>query len=450
MKNDNAANPFIVGSPVPPDKFIERRAALDDFINYVGAVTPGNWSIVGWQNSGKTSLLKYVVARGKRLLPNGERYFFAYVDAASDNWTTNRELLETISEAILTATSGKLKCDKNVANMNAWSADLRLFRSQGNILVLCLDNFEQLFSLARERHFPANYLDGWRSLATEGITFITASRCPLTDIYEAGKLTSEFYNIFTTTNLGAWTDEEVDAFYAAYWPNTVPNFADRALIAELTGNHPFYTQMAANIAVRIRRKHKLLHGDITDKLRERFAKEARDKMFGLYRNCDNRPLRDTVRHHAEMTGFYADNAAVEKLKNYGILIDTSPALRLFSPVFAEGVKSPEWERRWEKLMAIQERNEHVEAEGNTTTAPEESPSTPLLGILASGALLFAIVAAVYLVTAQGFFSVATVTIVVLLALIVYDLTVRGKLTKETIDFLGNLIPPMWRGGKENK
>lgn len=117
------------------------------------------------------------------------------------------------------------------------------WRKRGCRPVLCLDDFEELAS--RSREFTSDFFFDLRSIAQQGMSVITASQQPLSEVLSSRNPTSPFFNVFAILRLGPFTKEDAADFVTLHRPG-VPPFTpqEQAAILALAKGHPLALQLA--------------------------------------------------------------------------------------------------------------------------------------------------------------------------------------------------------------
>lgn len=176
-------------------------------------------SIVGERRAGKSSLL-YQLCHffAPDELQDGD-YRFAYCDLQDARFHTVAGLLrELLRCAGLTEGQARaVIADGGTLNdrLIAFGREMEGIEQRYVRAVFFLDEFEKLFDHSAE--FTNDFFDHLRSMLDRGqMAFVTASRRPLQEHCLEHRLTSPFYNIFTTCELGPLKDNEADEFIAHY------------------------------------------------------------------------------------------------------------------------------------------------------------------------------------------------------------------------------------------
>jgi hypothetical protein len=250
------SNPFTFGPMITdPDRFIGRRAELEIITARLNGPQPQGSAVVGLRRIGKSSLLHYLYqprqAESLRCAVNQQ---VIYLDAQQGECTTPDAFRRTLTLKLLAThqpdrrtTKGKQWADLQSHLARDPLCTWEMARTAITLLpvhpVICLDEFE---TLLRE-DFDNRFFDALRSWANEGsLTWITASAQPLTILGQEHKLTSPFFNLLATVQIGELTDREVDELLDQANP-TPHRFApnERRLLRSLAGNHPYHLQIVA-------------------------------------------------------------------------------------------------------------------------------------------------------------------------------------------------------------
>lgn len=230
---DAAANPFIWrGGITRAEDFFDR----DGEQRAVRAYLDGrqNCQIVGPRRIGKTSLLRQI----ERTAPKWDAAArVAYLDLQDPRCYTLKGWLSLASRQCKWATTPATLAD--------FADCLDAALSQGQRPVLCLDEFEEL--TARRDEFTRDFFMTLRSCAQlrGGLSVITVSQRPLSDLTDRGDPTSPFYNTFPLLRLGPFTPADAEDFLNLYRAG-VPRFNDdeRRAILDFAKGHPLALQVA--------------------------------------------------------------------------------------------------------------------------------------------------------------------------------------------------------------
>ena len=317
-------NPFVVGPVVPPEQLCGRRDQIMSIRDRIGGISPQCISIVGFPRSGRSSLLRYVRERRKEFCTDDQQPLIVALSLRDPRFHTPEGITEGLRRGIEQAT-GKTpwQADTN----DPWAIDngLQALRDSGRRLIVLLDHFEQIGARLEEfKHWG----DDWREKAsTHGyFALVIATVRPIDESYEKLGVASLFGNIFTTTELGALAPDEWHALVRAGFAPTAVSDADLALLDDLAGGLPFYTQLAAQLLWR--------HGDHT-RTREAFVREAAHHFPALWRNLYPQE-QHALKHAAGLPGLAAPaNGLRSRLQRHGLLRADG---RLFSSALAEWVR----------------------------------------------------------------------------------------------------------------
>lgn len=320
-------NPFIVGLTVPPERFYGRREQLADVRYRIGGYAPQSISVVGLRRSGKSSLLRYITERIHEFCSPEQQPIVVSLDLQSKRFHTPDGITEGLRRGIKTATGRELWQSADNADPWAVQEGLERLHKDGQRLIVLIDEFEHIGT--HLAHFQ-DWGDDWRSKASAGLlTLVIATTRPLSDIYSHVGLTSPFGNIFTTTILSPfapadWHRLVQDGFQQG---SAAVGSADLALIDDLAGGVPFYTQLAASLLWQ--------HGD-QQRVRQEFRLQAEPQFAGLWQHL--RPdEQHALRHAAGLAGLTTPHTNLRAtLQRSGLL---RPDGRLFSSAFADFVQA---------------------------------------------------------------------------------------------------------------
>lgn len=208
-------NPFTVRGMIQnPNEFIGRKAEISHIVARLK--TMQSCSVVGERRIGKSSLLYHLFQTGNERLDD-TNIRFVYIDLTDACVQTAVDFLMTVLQEIGLSSDGIKDDNKLTRNLVAFDSQIKALQQSGKTVVLCLDEFEGLFSNPQE--FSDPFFNHLRSMINQRkLVLVTASRQPL-EIYSLeNKLTSPFFNLFSITELGDFTEQDVEGFIAHYQP----------------------------------------------------------------------------------------------------------------------------------------------------------------------------------------------------------------------------------------
>lgn len=304
-------NPFVVGPAVMPEQFYGRAEQLRAIRDRIGGITPQCISIVGFRRSGKSSILRYVRERIHELCPSEQRPLIVSCSLALPRIQTPEALYEHLRRGVEAATGCSPWRREENGDPYALDDGLQALRDQGLRLIVLLDEFEAVQS--RLAVFQ-DWGNDWRERAgVQGhFALVIASLRHLDELYTTLGLTSPFGNIFTVTELGALTEDEWQALVRDGFHSTGSRLSehDLALIDDLAGGLPYYTQLAAQTL--------WSHGDHA-RVREEFARQAAPRFDELWGDLDANE-RLALRHSAGVAGLATPAAPLQtRLQRHGLL-----------------------------------------------------------------------------------------------------------------------------------
>jgi class 3 adenylate cyclase len=227
----NAPNPFIWrgGITAAPD-FFSREHEQRILRSYLQGRQ--NCQIIGPRRIGKTSLLRQIQRAAAQW---DEKAVVANIDLQDPRCYTLSGWLRLIAR--------QYNWLQPVTTLADFAECVETMLAQGLRPILCLDEFEEV-SMRREE-FASNFFLTLRSCAQQGLSIITASQRPLSELTERGDPTSPFYNIFPLLRLGPFSRADAEDFVNLYRPGT-PAFTseEKNAILEFAKDHPLALQVA--------------------------------------------------------------------------------------------------------------------------------------------------------------------------------------------------------------
>jgi class 3 adenylate cyclase len=228
---EGPANPFIWrGGITRAEDFFDRDGEQRTLRAYLAGRQ--NCQIVGPRRIGKTSLLRQI----ERAAPKWDAASrVAYLDLQDPRCYTLKGWLSLASRGCNWTTAPATLADF------ADCVDAAI--TDGQRPVLCLDEFEEL--TARRDEFTRDFFMTLRSCAQRGLSVVTVSQRPLSDLTDRGDPTSPFYNTFPLLRLGLFSPPDASDFINLYRVG-VPRFNDdeRRAILDFAKGHPLALQVA--------------------------------------------------------------------------------------------------------------------------------------------------------------------------------------------------------------
>ena len=251
-------NPFFVGKPVPPEKFIGRKLYLDEAFDLIAQ--RGHTAISGADGMGKTSLLKYlespqcwelqgydsqdaiiIYLNCSEIIPFAPTLFWRELISRIKEKTQENSTLATIIDQELASENISKDCLRRI---------LRIIGKQGLFLLALIDEFDVIFGSYESytTESRTQFLTELRNLCVnsdEGRYFptIITSHKSLPDL---GKIVlptgSPWYNHYFLNPLKLFNKAEVNAILEQIpqdWPASLTED-----IREISGNNPALLQNA--------------------------------------------------------------------------------------------------------------------------------------------------------------------------------------------------------------
>lgn len=315
--------PFEYGPTVPPKRFYGRESQRVHIKTRIGGISAQCVSIVGMRRSGKSSLLRYIRERLAEFCSPEQQALVVTLNLQAKRFHTPDGLIEGLRRGI----------ERQIArspwqrdeNDDEWAVEDGLceLRDTGKRLIVLIDEFE---SISNHLEQFQGWGDDWRAKASAGcFALVIATLRPLDDIYQANGLTSPFGNLFTQTNMQPFTKQEWRTLVRERFTMSGIQISQRdlALIDDLAGGWPFYTQMAAALLWE--------YGDHA-RTREAFKQQATPRFAELWKDLkesERQVLHNIIKPNRRLS------SDTRTLQRYGIVrSDGKP----FSSAFAEFVR----------------------------------------------------------------------------------------------------------------
>lgn len=244
-------NPFTNrGLVTDPEDFFGRKDELATILERLRSLQCV--SVVGERRIGKSSLLYYLVQTGTQQLED-ESYRFVYCSMQDAHYHSLNGFCTTILHKLNLETDAVDTAHSSSDKLIAFTDLLTSLADRDERIVLCLDEFEETFK--RPGEFGNGFFEHLRSqLDLSKFVFVTASREPLQKLKLDGKLTSPFDNIFTTVELGEFTEQEATEFIAHYDEQVNFTDAEKEFIASYFELHPLRLRILCDQVLTNRRR----------------------------------------------------------------------------------------------------------------------------------------------------------------------------------------------------
>lgn len=190
-----------------------------------------NSQIVGPRRIGKTSLLRQVERKAAEWEPSA---VVAYVDLQDARTYTLAGWLRRVSRLFAWPTIA--------SNLEEFAEGIDAMIAAGKRPVLCLDEFEEL--TMRRAAFTGDFLSALRSCGQQGMSIITASKKPLSQLIEPDDLSSSFYNTFPLLRLTSFSKEDASDFVTLHHYGVAPFIEkEKRAILKFAKDHPLALQV---------------------------------------------------------------------------------------------------------------------------------------------------------------------------------------------------------------
>jgi Adenylate cyclase, family 3 (some proteins contain HAMP domain) len=196
-----------------------------------------NCQIVGPRRIGKTSLLRQVEHQAATW---DSATVVAYVDQQDASCNTRQGWLKHVGK--------KWHWKTDVSDLAEFSEQLDEMLTQKLRPVLCMDEFEEM--TARPKEFPHDFFVALRACGQKGLSIITTSKKPLSQLTDPQDSSSPYFNTFSLLPLGVLTNEEAEDFVNTYRPGVQLFTPDeKKRILKFAKRHPLALQVACYYAI---------------------------------------------------------------------------------------------------------------------------------------------------------------------------------------------------------
>lgn len=315
----HSENPFLVGSAVSPKFFVGRDLAIKKIISRVGSYGGlQSLSLVANRSMGKTSLLKYVQSNYRSIFGTDHTYVAVYIDALDANAYTNADIMALLRKRIKHQTGHELWEEQDDGELALLSEGFMELRENQDVrLVLLLDEWEGVMTHPEVDRL----LYALRANGSQGhIGMITATGHSLFELCTQGKLTSNFYNIFSQHHLNNFLKAEWESLVQEYYARSgqEPHWRDLSLIGELAGGHPYLTQLAGSLVWQAEQER---WNDET-KVRKAYYNDAKKVFWDIWRRLDEAQIQ-AIKNSLGILPFQeVPESVIDELKQRGVLTNT--------------------------------------------------------------------------------------------------------------------------------
>jgi hypothetical protein len=247
-------NPFIIDTPVPPERFIGREKEVRAILDRLANPAHGSTAVSGEAQVGKTSLLHYISSpdTAKKWGLSPEKCTFIFVDSQTIVPFSPMEFWHYVLKSL----AARKAYDPKYIESLLQGDDVGGFElgelfdhiaRDGRLVVLLLDEFEHIVEHVNPD--DPQFLKLLRALINRpayGLALVLASRKPLTELCQNMRFEgSPFYTSFTSLSLGPFSLEEANELIDVYTQGTGITFSerDREFAYETSKErHPYWLQ----------------------------------------------------------------------------------------------------------------------------------------------------------------------------------------------------------------
>jgi hypothetical protein len=254
-------NPFIVGGPVPPERFIGREREVEAILDRLAspAPSPAGTAISGEARIGKTSLLHYIcdpqVAEKRGLPP--EKYTFVFIDSHTIVPFTPDSFWRYILKSLVAQqvydprhTESLLKDKRKKFGPSELGTLFERIAQEDKLVVLLLDEFEHVVEHVSPDNPELLYLlQGLINRPMRGVALVLSSREPLNALSRDFRFSdSPFPASFTSLPLGPFSRAEANKLIETYTRDTRIRFnrKEKERVYEVSRGHPYQLQSACH------------------------------------------------------------------------------------------------------------------------------------------------------------------------------------------------------------
>jgi hypothetical protein len=315
-------------------EFFGRTKELRDIFTLLWR--PQSCSIVGPRRIGKSSLLYHLCCPKVygQYLTEPETYVFVFLDLLELAELSVESFFLTLLERITEQSQGRVVVDSATdTGYGGFSKFIRRQSEEGWKFILCFDEFERMCG---NPHFDDDFFGYLRSLAYNyNLAYVTASRRNLYELcLDQDIKTSQFWNIFTTRNLGLMTKDEAIELATVPFTRAGGHIREREseFILEFAGTHPLFVQIACYHLFAMKKEKGKLDGLDYDLWRDDFHSDSLLHFKYAWRRLSRQEQR-ALRSLAEENKPQLRAEVVKSLQAQALITDTSGTLSLSSGAF---------------------------------------------------------------------------------------------------------------------
>ena len=236
-------NPFSYGVPVTADRFHGRKLIISEIKGKIGAETPQCVNIIGFRNSGKSSILKYIQDRPYDFFIESQKPIVIYLDLQDKRFHSPFGIMRGIKKEISDSIIVKSWLNQIDEGDEFFDAGLCEVNRNGHRLIILLDKIERIKS---ENEEFQNWVSGWDVKISNGsLTLVLASQRPIEESASGIGIPSHIHDKFHGVHIGLLTSEEWQHFTDQNLGFLSPELVH--YVDSTSGGWAFYTQMALSI-----------------------------------------------------------------------------------------------------------------------------------------------------------------------------------------------------------
>ncbi len=352
--------PFRVGGPITdPADFVGREELVQGIVDAM--VRLQNVSLHGERRTGKTSLLLFLSHPDSPAELPGN-HIPVYFDFQSFTNAGVSDVGQALAEAI--AEQIKRRCPEQQDDAEEFldiikgffvpSKEAVLFGTGFGRALAFLDEadfrihflFDEFDQTSRNPNLGDSFYDALRALSTRAgnISYVIATRtglAALQPVYD--KVSSPFFNIFTTRTLTPFTEDEVHRMIFDYFVRAEVDFslaeklcAESEFLFEVTGYHPFFVQVLCYHLCQRLDKADWPGGQAQEEALQAVEKDS-EQHFEFYWKYSSKPEQELIEKltNSQSINWEDSKHVVESLRDRCLVVQAVSGYQLFSSVFAK-------------------------------------------------------------------------------------------------------------------
>lgn len=358
-------NPFSgYAAPVTPENFCGRKKIISGILDRVAHDAAS--AVVGEQRIGKTSLLQYLQSpqAGQAFPFLDKTFIFVFINCQALPAISPRnfwyELLSGLEmrahDPVILEPLGALLQEyrQNTDAQYYPLAQLRRFFERVHQwqyrVIFLMDEFD---CILESHELPISFYNNLRALVVDKMfNFILVTRRNLAATAPEVESGSPFFNVFIQKEMVGFTDKEVTLWMDTRLKGSSVTFSvsDRALVRDLGGRHPFFSEMAAYFLYDIREEDPdLPTAEVRRQVEREVKKEANGQFSSYWKHSGEEEmvmlaLLALRRKDRPLDPAMFASKCMDQLERRALILQEEAGWKIFSPLFEQFVRDEFYSR----------------------------------------------------------------------------------------------------------